>query len=56
MRLADSRADWTAGSRSEIKTAIMAMTTRSSIRVNPERFFAVIMSRKTIPSSVSILN
>src|SRR6516165_2002673 len=34
-RLAASRAAWTAGSKSAISTAIMAMTTSSSIRVNP---------------------
>ena len=33
-RRAASRADCTAGKRSAIKTAMMAMTTKSSIRVN----------------------
>ena len=32
-RRAASRADWTAGSNREINTAMIAMTTRSSIRV-----------------------
>src|SRR5271166_3981545 len=38
-RRAASRAAWTAGKRSEINTAMMAMTTRSSISVKPR--FAV---------------
>ena len=54
MRRADSLADCTAGKRSEIKTEIMAMTTSSSISVNPERFFTEIMISATIPSSVCI--
>src|SRR5262249_12978929 len=37
MRRAASRADCTAGSSKAISTAMMAMTTRSSIRVNPSR-------------------
>src|SRR4051812_42616354 len=37
IRLPASRADWTAGSNSEINTAMIAMTTRSSIRVKPRR-------------------
>src|ERR1700755_1324918 len=36
-RRAASRAAWTAGSSSAISTAMMAMTTRSSISVNPRR-------------------
>src|SRR5262245_54226654 len=36
-RRAASRAAWTAGSRSEIRTAMIAMTTKSSIRVNAGR-------------------
>src|SRR5262249_56950417 len=36
-RLAASRTFWTAGSNSAIKTPIMAITTNSSIRVNPRR-------------------
>ena len=36
-RRAASRADWTAGSKSAIKTAMMAMTTSSSIRLKPRR-------------------
>ncbi len=36
-RRAASRAAWTAGRSSAINTAMMAMTTRSSIRVKPER-------------------
>src|SRR4051812_884819 len=35
MRRAASRADWTAGRSNEIRTAMIAMTTRSSIRVKP---------------------
>ena len=35
MRLAASRADCTAGSRSAIKTAMMAITTSNSMSVNP---------------------
>src|SRR5262249_1882088 len=35
MRLAASRADWTAGSRSAISTAMIAITTSSSMRVKP---------------------
>ena len=34
-RRAASRADWTAGKSKAMRTAMMAMTTRSSIRVNP---------------------
>ena len=37
MRRAASRADWTAGSNSAISTAMMAMTTKSSINVKPRR-------------------
>ena len=37
MRRAASRAAWTAGSRSAINTAMMAITTSNSIRVNPRR-------------------
>src|ERR1700730_12155160 len=36
-RRAASRAAWTAGSSRAIRTAMIAMTTRSSIRVNPRR-------------------
>jgi len=36
-RRAASRADWTAGRSSAIRTAMMAITTRSSISVNPRR-------------------
>ena len=36
-RRAASRADCTAGSKSEIRTAMMAMTTSSSISVKPRR-------------------
>jgi hypothetical protein len=35
MRRAASRADWTAGNKSEIKTAMIAITTSSSIKVKP---------------------
>src|SRR5689334_14948101 len=38
VRRAASRAAWTAGSSSAIRTAMIAMTTSSSIRVNPRRF------------------
>jgi hypothetical protein len=38
-RRAASRADWTAGKRSAMRTAMMAITTKSSIRVNPREFF-----------------
>src|SRR6266478_778594 len=38
MRLAASRIFWTAGSKRPIKTAMMAITTNNSIRVNPRRF------------------
>src|SRR3954465_14711808 len=37
LRRAASRAAWTAGSRRAIRTAMMAMTTSSSINVNPRR-------------------
>jgi hypothetical protein len=40
MRRAASRAAWTAGSRRAISMAMIAMTTSSSIRVNPERLEA----------------
>ena len=36
MRRAASRADCTAGNSKAIKTAMMAITTRSSISVNPK--------------------
>ena len=42
-RLAASRADWTAGRSRAISTAMIAMTTRSSIRVKAGRFRAVLM-------------
>ena len=35
-RRAASRADWTAGSSSAISTAMIAITTSSSISVNPD--------------------
>src|SRR5579884_1381485 len=38
-RRAASRADWTAGRSRAIRTAMIAMTTRSSIRVKARRFF-----------------
>src|SRR6185312_7198008 len=38
-RRAASRADWTAGRSSAIRTAMIAITTRSSIRVKARRFF-----------------
>jgi hypothetical protein len=34
-RRAASRADWTAGNSRAISTAMMAITTKSSINVNP---------------------
>src|SRR6516165_6681479 len=37
IRRAASRADWTAGNKSAISTAMMAITTRSSITVKPCR-------------------
>lgn len=40
-RRAASRADCTAGSNKAIRTAIMAMTTSNSIRVNPWRFLGI---------------
>ena len=39
LRRAASRACWTAGNSSAIRIAIMAITTNSSINVNPFRFF-----------------
>src|SRR6185437_12455974 len=44
-RRAASRADWTAGSSKAIKTAMMAMTTSSSIRVKPGFLFIDATSR-----------
>jgi hypothetical protein len=35
MRRAASRADWTAGNNKAIKTAMIAITTKSSISVKP---------------------
>src|SRR4051794_41156488 len=40
-RRAASRADWTAGSSKEMRTAMMAITTSSSISVNPRRFLMI---------------
>src|SRR5207247_1205264 len=37
MRLAASRTFWTAGSKRPMRTAMMAITTSSSISVKPER-------------------
>jgi hypothetical protein len=37
MRRAASRADWTAGRSKPTKTPMMAMTTRSSTKVNPAK-------------------
>src|SRR5947209_14571379 len=37
MRLAASRTSWTTGSNKPIRTAMMAMTTSNSIRVNADR-------------------
>ena len=45
MRRAASRAAWTAGSKRAIKTAMMAMTTSSSISVKPRRFSDFDMER-----------
>src|SRR5271166_3583579 len=42
-RRAASRADWTAGSSRAISTAMIAMTTSSSIRVKPRRRNRVIV-------------
>jgi hypothetical protein len=41
-RRAASRADCTAGKSSAINTAMMAMTTSSSMSVNPPRFLLTI--------------
>src|SRR5437868_14553758 len=45
IRLAASRIFWTAGSSRPIRIAMMAMTTNSSIRVNPGRVRARTASR-----------
>jgi hypothetical protein len=45
MRLAASRADCTAGSKSAIKTAMMAITTSNSMSVNP--FFEEVVDMGT---------
>ena len=44
-RRAASRADCTAGNRSEISTAMIAMTTKSSISVKPANRLDVVESR-----------
>src|SRR5208337_450041 len=47
MRLAASRADWTAGSSRAISTAMIAMTTSSSIKVKPRlRFITDLLQDK----------
>src|SRR5262249_47180605 len=43
MRLAASRTFWTAGNSSPMRIAMMAMTTSSSIRVNPGRRGMIIL-------------
>ena len=43
-RRAASRAAWTAGKSKAINTAMMAITTRSSISVNPRRILVVLIS------------
>src|SRR5689334_2676762 len=48
IRRAASRADWTAGRSREIRTAMIAMTTRSSIRVKPRRMHVDSLGRRTI--------
>src|SRR4051812_38635133 len=48
IRRAASRADCTAGSSNEIRTAMIAMTTRSSIRVKPRRMHVDSLGRRTI--------
>ena len=48
-RRAASRADWTAGSRSDIRTAMMAITTSSSISVKPFRHFCLSIIEGQIP-------
>src|SRR5438132_1484278 len=51
MRLAASRTFWTAGSKRPIRMAMMAMTTNSSMRVNPRRGFPTVatMTRSSGP-------
>ena len=44
MRRAASRAAWTAGNSRAISTAMIAMTTRSSMRVKAERFPRILMA------------
>jgi hypothetical protein len=44
LRRAASRAACTAGSKSEIKTAMMAITTKSSIKVKPFRLLVICSS------------
>jgi len=39
IRRADSRADWIAGNNSATKTPMMAITTKSSTKVKPVRWF-----------------
>src|SRR5579871_4578435 len=51
MRLAASRTFCTAGSSNPIKTAMMAMTTSSSIKVNAARWPALRTSEHTIEKS-----
>jgi hypothetical protein len=44
LRRAASRAAWTAGNNNEIKTAMMAITTKSSINVKPFRLLVICSS------------
>src|ERR671933_629660 len=52
IRRAASRAAWTAGSSRAISTAMMAMTTSSSIKVKAGRFRVVVMK---VPGPVGTL-
>ena len=52
--VAECRTSWTAGTRSPIKTAMMAMTTRSSINVNATRTMGVVIAelRQVLPKLI----
>src|SRR5438477_578048 len=52
MRLAASRTFWTAGSKRPIKTAMMAITTSSSIRVKPWRRLGRVRSIVSCPQKI----
>src|SRR5882724_10342818 len=54
MRLAAERAAWTAGSSRPIRTAMIAMTTRSSMSVNPrDRVRSNVCFTAWLPGSVT---